>query len=305
MQGRQPRFPGRAASALFGLSSEQCELLAAFEAAGSLAELARALGRDVSVASRQLQALARASGVVEKQGGRWRVTPMGARVAQWARDAAAAQARVLARQEELRVVATREFCARVLAPDLGRFVGDERPGALRLLAVESGIERALLDGQAELGFDCGRPVDPAIRFRAVVPEPFAVVAAPSFAAGHRARRAPDLVGLPYLDYVRAPVASLLARDRELPALAAASNDIASVREAALAGVGWAVLPAYAVAREIAAGALVELRGWEIRPERFGVWWLASRSSVDPWVARAVAWLGKRDLRARRRRLRRR
>ena len=53
----------------FPLSSEQCELLAAFEDAGSLAELAKLMAKDVSVVSRNLQSLSE-SGVLEKVNGR-------------------------------------------------------------------------------------------------------------------------------------------------------------------------------------------------------------------------------------------
>jgi hypothetical protein len=27
-----------------------------------------------------------------------------------------------------------------------------------------------------------------------------------------------------------------------------------------------------------------------KEEKFGVWWLRSRTSLSPWVSRAVAWL---------------
>jgi DNA-binding transcriptional LysR family regulator len=73
------------------------------------------------------------------------------------------------------------------------------------------------------------------------------------------------------------------------------NDIASTREAAVARLGWAILPSYAVAREIRGRALVAVEGWKIAPERFGVWWLATRPGIQPWVRRAEEWLRRQNL----------
>jgi nicotinamidase-related amidase len=85
----------------FSLSSEQCELLEAFETAGSLSELARIMAKDVSVVSRNLQALAE-SGVLEKVNGRWTITTLGRQVNHWTRSAAASQAKIIDQQARLR-----------------------------------------------------------------------------------------------------------------------------------------------------------------------------------------------------------
>jgi DNA-binding transcriptional LysR family regulator len=215
---------------------------------------------------------------------------------------------VLAQRSELRIATTREFAARVLAPRLEEFLG-ERGGAVAghdalglggaplvsVLTAESGVEASLLAGQADIGFDCGRPRDPLIRFRAVTPEPFAVVIAPKVARRHGVRSADDLLGLARLEYNRAPAATLLRLTRDARPCAVAFNDIASTREAAVAGIGWAILPSYAVAREVESGALIEIKGARIAPERFGVWWLATRPGLQPWVQRAEAWLRGQNL----------
>lgn len=75
----------------FPLSSEQCELLLAFEAAESLSGLASQLARDVSVVSRQLKQLAEDAPVLEKRKGRWWLTDLGRQVNQWTRSALAVQ----------------------------------------------------------------------------------------------------------------------------------------------------------------------------------------------------------------------
>ena len=274
----------------FDLNSELCEVLVAFESTGSLAECAALLGRDASVISRQLQRLAQQAPVLEKQHGRWRLSALGRQVSLWTREVAAAQRQLLAHRAPLRIASTREFCARILAPGLADLLGEQGADSVSLLALEDGSERALLDGRADLGFDCGSPQDPALRFKAVTSESFSVVVAPAWRARHRLSQRQELLLLPHLQYSRAPASRLLQLTYELPTVLASFNDIASVREACAAGHGWAVLPTYAVRRELLAGALSEVPGWNVRPSRFGVWWLRWRSDLAPWIERAVDWL---------------
>jgi nicotinamidase-related amidase len=61
----------------FPISSDQMELLLAFEAAGNLEKLAGLMARDPSVVSRNLQRLAGEVPVLVKAGGRWRLSPLG------------------------------------------------------------------------------------------------------------------------------------------------------------------------------------------------------------------------------------
>jgi len=61
----------------FPLTSDQLELLLAFEASAGLAELATAMRRDPSVVSRNLQRLAEDAPVIAKQSGRWVMTEAG------------------------------------------------------------------------------------------------------------------------------------------------------------------------------------------------------------------------------------
>jgi nicotinamidase-related amidase len=64
----KPKFP---------LSSEQLELLLLFEQHKGLTELSKAIGRDSSVVSRQLQKLASEFPVLSKEQGKWVLTPVG------------------------------------------------------------------------------------------------------------------------------------------------------------------------------------------------------------------------------------
>lgn len=61
----------------FSLSSEQLELLLAFESSKGLNDLAETMARDPSVVSRNLQRIAESADVLKKVKGRWELTPLG------------------------------------------------------------------------------------------------------------------------------------------------------------------------------------------------------------------------------------
>jgi DNA-binding transcriptional LysR family regulator len=279
----------------FVLSSEDCEILLALDVAGSVAAAAKVAGKSPSVLSRQLQRIDGVVPVLEKRRGQWCLSTTGRELVNWARSASTSQRRILAQRRSLRMASTREFAARILAGRLDDFLDSAERVTCSLAVHEAGVEEALLAGRADLGFDCSAPSDPTIRFRRVRREPFAVVAAPGFLKKHKVRRASDLLPLPSLEYERAPSARLLALAAPPENVFASFNDIACVREACVAALGWAVLPAYAVRREIDARSLRAVEGWTIRDEAFGVYWLAARRDVEPWVRRAVEWLGRQSL----------
>ncbi len=64
----------------FPLSSDQMELLLAFEKAGSLEALSDLMAKDASVISRRLKELSAAMSVLLKVGGRWQITSLGRQV---------------------------------------------------------------------------------------------------------------------------------------------------------------------------------------------------------------------------------
>jgi len=61
----------------FPVSSDQMELLLAFEKAGSLEELSEVMAKDPSVISRRLKDLAMIVPAIAKVGGRWQITSLG------------------------------------------------------------------------------------------------------------------------------------------------------------------------------------------------------------------------------------
>ncbi len=290
----------------FALTSDQCELLTQLRERGSVQRLAELLGRDVSAVNRQLQKIASRGELLQKQNGRWRVSPLGERVVDWTLEAIAAQKKILSARSEIRIVTTREFAARVLAPRLAELTRPEPGLHPILLTSEEGVEPWLLGGRADLGLDCGTPLDPLVRFRGIQPEPFSVVASPAFLSQHlgsavRARNKLDperLLGLPHLQYLRRQLRTLLRLEceREPQNIVASFNDIAPLRAACVAGLGWAILPSYTVRTELERQ---ELRSLELsatpNPERFGVWWLREKKSLQPWIDRLARWLAEQNL----------
>ena len=279
----------------FALTSEECELLGVFETSGSMSALAKQIKKDVSAISRQFQRIAETAPALEKNAGKWRLTELGHAICAWSRDAMAAQTSLLERRAVLRISATREFASRILAPRLRSLVPERELTSVSIVTDEEGVERALLTGRADIGFDCGRPADPDVRFKRVLRESFAVVAAPRWLSRHRVRVTKDLLGLPHLHYTRAPAAGLLGLAGDLTNVVASFNDIAALRAACVAGLGWAVLPSYTVALERRAGDLKAVVGTRIESEQFGVFWLRSRMSLDGWAERAATWLEKQSL----------
>jgi DNA-binding transcriptional LysR family regulator len=278
----------------FLLKSEECELLLALEQGVTLSGAAQLMARDSSVVSRQLQRLAGKVPVLEKRDGMWALTAFGKQLTRWSSDAIAEQQVMLSRPWRLSIATTREFGARVLAPSIDQlFQGPNQP-VLSLSTSEEGAEGPLLSGEADLGFDCGRPRSPLVKFRMATTEPLVVVAAPKLtkeiAADPR-----ELSAFPHLEYTRLNATRALGLAKPMEQVIAYFNDIASTRAACCAGRGWALLPRYAVQDELGQGKLQQLERFRIEPERFGVWWLRERKWLEPWVGRALTWLKAQSL----------
>jgi DNA-binding transcriptional LysR family regulator len=194
----------------------------------------------------------------------------------------------------LRIATTREFASKILIPNIRSLVGSEDV-LLSVITNDEGIEKELLSGKADFGIDCGRPEDPLIKFKSVLPEPYAVVASPDFVKRYRFKKREDLLLSPHIKFQRDPALKLLELPSDLPNIAASFNDISSVRAACCAGLGWATLPRYTVSSEIETGTLLQLKGWKIQPRSFGVWWTRGRISSNLWAEKTIAWLGQQRI----------
>jgi DNA-binding transcriptional LysR family regulator len=280
----------------FPLDSAQCETLVAFEMLGSVYALAEHFHKDVSVISRQLKKIASSAPVLEKQRGKWKLTPVGKQVVSWSRDSIGRLEHILQRRSTIRIGATREFASRILCPELPRFLGELLPKAnISILTSETGIEDLLLSGEIDFGFDCGRPYDPLIRYKQVKKERFGVFASPEFSKRHGGKTLEALLELPALQYKRMSLARYLQLATEVDQIAGQFNDLGAMRETCKSGMGWTVLPLYIVRRELEEGSLVQLPVRVTTSDYFGIWWLRGSSSIEPLIKKAENWLRGREL----------
>lgn len=278
----------------FQLNSLDCEILLEFERQGSLQALADALGKDISVVSRNLKSIAAGSDCLEKIGGRWALTQKGVALNHWTREAIYSQRLALQRQKSLVIATTREFASRILIPQTRPLIGEEDL-SVSIVSSDDGIEELLLSGKADFGFDCGRPRDPLVSFKRVAREPFALVASPKFIKRYKIKGFDDLETRDHLKFGRNPN-SILDLDVEATRYYGTFSDIQTLREACVLGYGWAILPKYAVNKELKDKKLVEIPGLKVEDEKFGVWWLRERKSLNPWIKKATKWLKEQESR---------
>ena len=140
----------------FELSSNECEIVYQFERNNSLEELALKLGRDISVVSRNIKSIAEKSDVFEKRNGRWILTEKGQALNKWTEESIYSQRLVLSQQKNITIASTREFASRILMPAIKSLTIDNET-TVSIVSSDNGIEKLLLSGQADFGFDCGRP----------------------------------------------------------------------------------------------------------------------------------------------------
>ena len=264
-----------------------------FEQKSSLMELAQALHKDVSVVSRNLKAVSEKFDVLEKRFGRWVLTEKGKAINAWSKEAIFTQRLTLGQQKSIRIATTREFASRVLLPSTRALIGEEDI-SVSIVTSDAGIEKFILTGKADFGFDCGRPQSPSIAFKRLVSERFVVVAAPRFVERYSIKHFDDLCDQSHLKFMRTE-GSVWDLDVDANQYFGTFGDMSNLREACVLGYGWAVMPYYMVKQEIASGELTQIHGKSFPDQKFGVWWQRGRSSILPWVERAAQWLAKQNL----------
>ncbi len=280
----------------FKLDAHDCALIAALEERSSLTELSRFLGRDPSVLSRQLNKIVSRFPLAEKTSGKWKLTATGKRVAEWFKKASFEQAALLNKKTLIRLGSTREFSARVIAPQLKEIRRQCDTANFSLYSFEDGVEQQLLNGTIDIGIDCGRPNDPQIVFKRLVPEPLVIVACPEFWQKNSVRSLEDLQSLPYFWYSRINLERTLEFRESLATPLCSFNDVASLREALVReDNAWALLPRYTIKRELALNLLSEFSLESSRQESFGIWHLRARSDLKCVVALLEEWLKKQRL----------
>lgn len=280
----------------FILTSEECELLMAFESAPNLEKLAGSVRRDISNISRSLSRISSKLPVIEKQSGRWVLTELGRKLNQHTRDSVQFQRSLFQKQSWLRIGTNREFAARVLGAHLNDIQSIFPESQIRIMAFESGTEQALLEGAIDIGIDCERPFSPEIAYKMSMKEPIIAVASPQFKKNHNKEiRDGRFFGLPHLLCDRlAPDRILIKSENTLNTLAS-FNDIATTRAACQLGQGWALLPRYAVRSEIENGTLVPVESVGGGESNYGIWWLRGRKFLEPSALQLHAWLKEVEL----------
>lgn len=276
----------------FELSSNECEIIYEFQQSQSLEELAQKLGRDISVVSRNIKAIAEKSDVFEKRNGRWMLTEKGFALNKWTEESIYSQRLVLQKQKNITIAATREFASRILIPKI-QLLTQESDVTVSIVSSDNGIEKLLLNGDADFGFDCGRPTDPLISFKHVARESFALVASPTYLKKNKIKLKADLLETDYLHFSRSSLYIMSGETKSKRAFGTFS-DISTLREACKMGHGWAVLPYYTVVNELKDGALKIVPGHKSQPMHFGVWWVRERKSISPWVEKALQWLSDQE-----------
>lgn len=280
----------------FLLSAEESELLLAFERMGSIEATARALRKDASGISRQLSAVAKKSPALEKRNGRWALTEVGRAFNSLARNAIQAQHSLLASRPSLVIGTNREFGARVVGPGILSLQKMLPNTQLSVFTFEYGTEEALLKGRVDVGFDCGRPFDPGIAYKLLLPEPIVAVCTGAFRRKHeKEMREKRLYQVPHLLCERLYPDQIFSERENKIQVRATFNDIATARAACLAGAGWSLLPRYSVERELQAGTLEVIEAKRMGEAQYGVWWPRSRQLPPEILAALIGWIKEQKL----------
>lgn len=280
----------------FILTTDECELLLALEAVSGIERLAKIVNRDTSNVSRSLTKIAEKLPVIEKKSGKWVLTEIGRRFNQHSRDAVHFQNSLFEKQQILRLGSNREFASRILGPRLKDLQELFPATHIRITSFEQGTEQALLDGLVDIGIDCERPFDPEISYKTLIQEPIIAVSSPGFKKTHEKElRSGALMQLPHLLCDRLFPDKILDQTQNLQNVLASFNDIATTRAACEEGLGWALLPQYAVRKELEAKSLVHLTLKEEGRSNYGIWWLRGRKHLDGPTTLLSKWLKDQDL----------
>lgn len=248
---------------------------------GSISAAARVLGLSQPTLSRRIQALERSvnAPLIRRDTHSMSLTETGRMLLPEARTLLA-----MAERAAQNLIAERDglqgHLRIVSIVDVGQWIVARTLAHFQALHPEVTAELHLLNRPTkfvEEGFDCGflvgEPTDKSLVVRPVVRLPRVLVAAPSLLQRHGVPEKPeDLAGLPWLGILQP---HFEARSRLLLRSAEREKEIAVVpillldtvtalRQAALAGAGFTMLPTWMVGEDLAAGALqILLPDWTL------------------------------------------
>ena len=280
----------------FKFSTEELELLSAFEQLPSLEAVSNSLGKDPTVVSRMLKRIAEKSPVLEKVSGRWKITDTGRKLNSITKDLCNCQNAILEEEVILRIGSNREFIPRVLVPSLEKLKARLNVSTLIIKSFESGTENPLLNGQIDIALDCGRPYASDIAFKSCAPEPMSIVCSPKFLKKHKENFTEDnFLNLPMIYCDRLGFERFDTEKTRNLRVDFHFNDISAARAACVQGLGWMLIPSYAVCDEIDKKLLVKPFDKDWGFEKYGVWWMRSRKHLSPYIKIFEEWLSELNL----------
>lgn len=261
----------------FLLSSDECELVLALSDKSSLDELARHFRKDRSVISRSLAKIASKQPVIEKQGSRWALTSKGQHLNRLTRENLLQQQVVLEQSMELTLGVPREFSARVLAPHLDVLLKETQGLQLRVLNHVDSYEDALDERELDVAIASSRLKLVNLASKPLFESPYLMVGSRDLQRRYEAQiKKGQWAKIPHVECGAIVSLQNLKLDPSELNTRASFSDIASARSACVAGLGWAVLPEYAIQEELHAKKLVLLSRKSCGSESFAMWWFRDR-----------------------------
>ena len=101
--------------------------------------------------------------------------------------------------------------------------------------------------------------------------------------------------LPYLFCARLNPDKILSKPENTFNSVARFNDIATTRAACLQGLGWGLLPRYAIKEELEAKKLIQIDNKDYHFSKYGIWWPRNRLYLKEKCDILIEWLKTQKL----------
>jgi DNA-binding transcriptional LysR family regulator len=280
----------------FVIPPEDCLLALAFRDSTSLREAARRLHCDPATLVRKTKQAAHLHGLLQKIGGRWKLTSKGEKLVRWAEDSIAAQRMAAVEETYLRVATTMWLSERLLIPAFPELTKNFSSRAeLHISTAQAGLEADLLAGRCEYVVACDIPSDPLVKFRRVLQENW-IVAIPARWARDFSRGAflPKLLASrPFVRHSGLHPEELLDLPTPVRYSPVSCDHLLGIRAAILHGHGWSFVPEILVRTELKNGTIAQLKlPVPLAGKNVTLWWLRTNALAVRHAAEVGAWLQK-------------
>jgi DNA-binding transcriptional LysR family regulator len=260
----------------FKIPSADCAFLSELNKHGSLSNLCSERNIDKGFASRKLSRIANLAAVLEKVNGKWELTQMGVELINWYQEASEKQKSILNAQAQLRIATTQIISERIISPVLDKLKKDLELEKMAILSGFVDVEHALLSRQIDCAIFCSIPKTPEIRYKKVFKYPLVLVAPYGWD-----KNISDPVKLlkdyPYVSHTQMNMRGMLRVEENVPPAVIEFDHISGVRQAIIQGIGWSILPLYAIADEITRKQVICLNAITLpHNEEFQLWWVPGR-----------------------------